>query len=184
MGRRTRLIAWESVPARFAVWHDKSHFVGHGPSPRRHRSRPTPVGSSEGDGCNRWATSGNIHCSPVLPSGRVTAGPTFRVLGPLEVTVDGTSLDLGGPRQVALLAMLLIHANRAVSTDVLLTEVWGEAGGSVKRLSVAVARLRKALAPAQVDGAIVVRTVRSGYLLSVEPGTIDADAFEANVAKR
>src|SRR2546423_11486858 len=41
----------------------------------------------------------------------------FRILGPLEVTSDGRALDLGGHKQRTLLALLLLQANRVVSSD-------------------------------------------------------------------
>ncbi len=48
----------------------------------------------------------------------------FRVLGPLEVTSEGRLLDLGGAKQRALLAMLLLDANTVVSTDRLTDGLW------------------------------------------------------------
>ena len=54
-------------------------------------------------------------------------GMDFRLLGPLEVVDDGDrSLALGGAKQRALLAVLLLHANDVVSTERLVDEVWGE----------------------------------------------------------
>ena len=53
---------------------------------------------------------------------------TFGILGPVEVHDAERPLPLGGPRQLALLAVLLLHANRAVSSESLLEAVWGETG--------------------------------------------------------
>lgn len=50
----------------------------------------------------------------------------FGMLGPLEVVYRGRRIDLGRPEQRALLALLLIHANRVVSLDRLIDELWGE----------------------------------------------------------
>ena len=50
----------------------------------------------------------------------------FRLLGPLEVRNAGRSLALGGRKQRTLLAILLLHANEAVSDDVLSEGLWGE----------------------------------------------------------
>ena len=50
----------------------------------------------------------------------------YRLLGPLEVTVDGTAVDLGGLKQRALLAVLLLHVNQPVHRDVLVDQLWGE----------------------------------------------------------
>ena len=49
----------------------------------------------------------------------------YRVLGPFEVLEDGRRrLELGGPRQRALLTLLLFHANEVVSVDRLMEELW------------------------------------------------------------
>ncbi len=48
----------------------------------------------------------------------------FRILGPLEVREGGRALELGGARQRALLALLLLSANEVVSSDRLLDELW------------------------------------------------------------
>ena len=50
----------------------------------------------------------------------------FRILGPLEVlAAGGRSVPLGGPKQRALLAVLLVHVNQVISTDRLIDELWG-----------------------------------------------------------
>ena len=48
----------------------------------------------------------------------------YRVLGPLQASVDGRVLELGGPRQRALLALLLVEAGRPVSAGRLAEELW------------------------------------------------------------
>jgi DNA-binding SARP family transcriptional activator len=50
----------------------------------------------------------------------------FRILGPLEVVEHDQSVVLGGPKQRALLAVLLLHRGEVLSTDRLIDEVWGE----------------------------------------------------------
>ena len=50
----------------------------------------------------------------------------YRVLGPLEVLSDGRPLPLGGPKQRAVLAILVLEANEVVSADRLIAGVWGE----------------------------------------------------------
>jgi DNA-binding SARP family transcriptional activator len=52
--------------------------------------------------------------------------PQFRLLGPLEAAVDGEPVTLGGQKQRALLATLLLESNRIVSGDRLIDAVWGE----------------------------------------------------------
>src|ERR671922_2195261 len=48
----------------------------------------------------------------------------FRILGPLEVREEGRVLKLGGSKQRALLASLLLHASEVVSRDRLIDELW------------------------------------------------------------
>ena len=51
----------------------------------------------------------------------------FRILGPLEVLdAQGRRLALGGPKQRALLAVLLLHAGQVVAVERLVDELWGE----------------------------------------------------------
>jgi predicted ATPase/DNA-binding SARP family transcriptional activator len=93
-------------------------------------------------------------------------------------------LPLGGPRQVSLLAFLLVNANRPVSSDALIDAVWGpERSGADQRLRVAIARLRRALEPQNKAGGSALETVGGGYLLSVEPGELDAEVFAVGVAE-
>ena len=106
----------------------------------------------------------------------------FGILGPIELTDGEKHLPVGAPRQVALLAFLLLHANRAVSADQLIDGLWGEhAGRSIKRLHTSVARLRKTLDINGSDGGPALKTVTGGYLLAVAPGALDADIFQAGL---
>ena len=50
----------------------------------------------------------------------------FRILGPLEVSEAGRSLPLGGSKQRALLALLLLSPNEPVSIDGLIEDIWTE----------------------------------------------------------
>ena len=50
----------------------------------------------------------------------------FRILGPLEAGVDGSAVQLGGPRQRAVLAILLAQANEVVPVERLIDGVWDE----------------------------------------------------------
>jgi DNA-binding SARP family transcriptional activator len=47
----------------------------------------------------------------------------FRVLGPIEVIEDGRRLQVASGRQLALLGLLLIHANRPISADRIIDEL-------------------------------------------------------------
>jgi YVTN family beta-propeller protein len=111
-------------------------------------------------------------------------GLEFRILGPLEVRADGVAMPMGGPRQRALLALLLLSANRAVSRDRLIEELMLDPPGekAARALTVQVSRLRKALA--SIDGTDS-RLVASppGYMLQVGPGELDLDTFERLLAE-
>ena len=71
----------------------------------------------------------------------------FSLLGPLEAFDDGRAVALGGNKQRALLALLLLHANETLSTDRLIDDLWGERppGSAAKAVQVHVHRLRKTL---------------------------------------
>ncbi len=99
----------------------------------------------------------------------------FRILGPLEVEGDDGPLVLGGQRQRALLAVLLLHAGRVVPNDRLVYELWGEHPPSsvANSLQNAVSQLRKVL------GAETLQTRAPGYVLAIESDRIDAGRFEA-----
>jgi len=55
-----------------------------------------------------------------------TAGIEYRLLGAIEVGVNGHVLDIGGQKQRALLAILVLSANKPVSRDVLVDRLWGQ----------------------------------------------------------
>jgi WD40 repeat protein/DNA-binding SARP family transcriptional activator len=115
----------------------------------------------------------------------------YRILGPLEVSDDGRRVGLGGDKQRALLAILLLHANEVVSSDRLIDDLWRESPppSAVRTLQAYVSRLRKALgangaasvAPGgngsagSANGALLTRG--HGYLLRVAPGDLDLDRF-------
>jgi DNA-binding SARP family transcriptional activator/ABC-type transport system substrate-binding protein/DNA-binding beta-propeller fold protein YncE len=104
----------------------------------------------------------------------------FRLLGPLEVCRDGEQLVLGGPKQRAVLAILVLHANEVVPRGRLLADVWGErAPESEHSLDVHISRLRKTLTPVG-EGEVLIRRGR-GYLLRVEAGSLDLVRFEQQI---
>lgn len=105
----------------------------------------------------------------------------FSILGPVEVWAQERRVDLGGSRQLTLLTLLVLHANRAVSNDSLIDGVWGSAGaGAEKRLQMAITRLRKQLEEAE-NGERRLRTVGAGYLLAIAHAELDADMFGVGV---
>jgi WD40 repeat protein/DNA-binding SARP family transcriptional activator/energy-coupling factor transporter ATP-binding protein EcfA2 len=115
----------------------------------------------------------------VMSSGRLR----FRILGPLAAFSDEKALQVGGPKLRALLALLLLSANRVVSRERLLAELFVELNpnSADHALRNQISRLRKVLA---VAGAEPPRLVARppGYLLRVEPGELDLEEFERLVA--
>jgi YVTN family beta-propeller protein len=102
----------------------------------------------------------------------------FRILGPLEVVDQERPVRLGGPKQRALLAILLLRRGEVVSSDRLIDQLWGERppATAAKTLQGYVSHLRKAI------GDEVLLTRGGGYLLTTSPDQVDADRFEAIVA--
>src|SRR6266545_1120575 len=98
----------------------------------------------------------------------------FRILGPLEVCDEVQVLSLGGAKQRALLAILLLHANEVVSVERLLDDLWGErqpTSGS-KALHVYVSQLRKLVG----DDRVLTRA--PGYALRLDPDELDLTRFQ------
>jgi DNA-binding SARP family transcriptional activator/ABC-type transport system substrate-binding protein len=93
-----------------------------------------------------------------------------RILGRLEVLVDGRAVQLPSRRERALLGVLLLHLGDVVSVDALIDSVWGEPAPASARHMVHeyVSRLRGTLG----DAAIATRA--PGY--AVERGTCELDA--------
>jgi len=106
----------------------------------------------------------------------------FLVLGPLEVRRNGRPLAMYGPKQRALLAILLLHANEVVSTDRLIDELWGDDAPRTRAaaLQMRVSALRKVLqGRGQRESPSDLLVTRApGYLLRVEPDKLDAARFE------
>ena len=110
----------------------------------------------------------------------------FRILGPLEVLDEGGAIALGGSKQRALLALLLLHVNETLSTDRLIDELWGERppANAAKTVQMQIVRLRKALAGQAGDGpAELVVTRERGYELRLDPDRVDSHRFERLVAE-
>ena len=104
------------------------------------------------------------------------------VLGPVQATVAGRPIALGGGKPRALLAMLALNAGSSVSAARLIDGLWGERPPATasKLVQVYVSQLGKALA-ASADGAQIV-TRRHGYELRVGAGAVDAERFERLLA--
>jgi DNA-binding SARP family transcriptional activator len=98
----------------------------------------------------------------------------IRILGPFHLEDKSRPIAIAGARQLAVLAALVLHANKVMHSDQLLVELWGEDSpqGAVNALQAAISRLRKVL-PA---GRLI--TVAPGYMLRVFPAELDAAQFE------
>jgi len=101
----------------------------------------------------------------------------FRVLGPLEVQVDGSWSGISAPKWRTVLAVLLLQANQVVSTDQLITEVWPDEAPAraTNLISVYVHRLRKLMG--DPDGTMLVTRAPGGYQLLAAAADIDAGRF-------
>jgi hypothetical protein len=86
----------------------------------------------------------------------------FKVLGPLEVRRDGSTVPLPRGKPLALLAMLLLHANEPVPAERLALALWGDEApaGAVRTVQVYVSRLRRAL-----DDETLLATTPAGAVL-------------------
>jgi len=106
----------------------------------------------------------------------------FAVLGPVETTIGGKPIALGGSKQRALLAILLLNANHVVSTERLIELLWGEEPpeSAINTLQVRVSQLRRALEPLRSSGtaARVLQSRPSGYVLVLEPEQVDLERFQ------
>ncbi len=111
---------------------------------------------------------------------RFTTPLDFRVLGPLQVASNGTVLPLGGTKQRAVLALLLLRANEVVSLDRLIDELWGESppDSAANIVQGYVSHLRKTLEPGRERGKHELLVSRQpGYMLRIQRGQYDADRF-------
>lgn len=106
----------------------------------------------------------------------------FNLLGPLEVLDGGSPLALGGPKQRALLALLLIHAGEVVSVDRISEDLWGDRPPKTAQTSlhVYVSHLRKLLEPERGKGeaASLLASRSPGYVLDLDPEQRDLTRFE------
>src|SRR5215216_7697036 len=106
----------------------------------------------------------------------------IRGLGPLEASIDDQPVAIGGAKQRAVVAMLGLEANRAVTADRLIEGLWGELPppSAAKMVQNYVWRLRKVLAGD--DGAEII-TRRSAYELRIDRELVDACRLERVVSE-
>ncbi|MEU1873962.1 DNA-binding SARP family transcriptional activator [Streptomyces ambofaciens] len=114
----------------------------------------------------------------------IESGLDFRILGPLDVRLNGQGLTVGGPRQRAVLSALLLSANQVVSCDSLIEKVWNGRPPRTARTQVAIciATLRKVFRGAGWDEETIT-TAAPGYMLSLVGHSLDSLRFEQLVAR-
>jgi DNA-binding SARP family transcriptional activator/class 3 adenylate cyclase len=103
----------------------------------------------------------------------------LRILGPLEVVINGQAVTIAARKERELLAALAVRANHVVAVDRLVDVMWGEdpPRTNAKTLQTYVGKLRRAL------GETSITTRPPGYSLRVEPDELDADRFERLVER-
>ena len=99
----------------------------------------------------------------------------FRLLGPLEAFAGPAQVQIAAGKQRALLAILLLHANRTVSREQIVDALWGEEvpDSAQKMVQIHVSQLRKALPEPRLQ------TSPPGYLLEVGDEELDLDSLRA-----
>lgn len=107
----------------------------------------------------------------------------FAVLGPLEVRRAGSPVPAGGPREHAVLAMLLLADGNVVTVDRLVEAAWEDLArpGTVKLLRNCVSGLRRGLAAAGGPAA-PIETTATGYRLRPKDYRLDAREFRQQAA--
>ena len=106
----------------------------------------------------------------------------FRILGPLEVAGDAGAIKLGGPRQRAVLTILLLRANQVVPVEQIADDLYGDSvpATAVAQVQDHVSQLRKLFGQKRgvQAGESILETRARGYVLRVEPDQLDAFQFE------
>jgi DNA-binding SARP family transcriptional activator len=105
-------------------------------------------------------------------------GIEFRILGPLEVLKEGVLLEVSAPREQALLAMLILEANKVVPISRLIDSMWDGFPPQTARnqVQICVSRLRRGFG--SVDDCSLIRTRTPGYQIHVTAQMVDAIRFE------
>jgi predicted ATPase/DNA-binding SARP family transcriptional activator len=108
---------------------------------------------------------------------------TLRLLGPMQVHVDGVPVAIGGPRRRSLLAYLVVHRETPVPAERIIAELWGPDAedGARHSLQTYVSALRRLLEHPTCP--VTITHDASGYRLVTSGMTIDVDRFEAAAAR-
>ncbi|MFJ4783904.1 AfsR/SARP family transcriptional regulator [Streptomyces sp. NPDC088794] len=111
----------------------------------------------------------------------------LRLLGPVEFSVEGRTVEVGPPQRRAVLAALAVDAGRPVATDVLIKRVWGAEPpeGARRALHAHIARIRRLCEETDDAGHSRLRLMRrsGGYLLEARPDQVDIHLFRQSVGR-
>lgn len=109
----------------------------------------------------------------------MASSSVFALLGPFQMTVGDTPVALGTPKQRAVLAALVLHRNRPVTTDALIDAVWGEGAPPEARASLHayVSNLRRLMRTAGADERRLLEKASPGYRLTVADDAVDLGRF-------
>lgn len=110
----------------------------------------------------------------------------YEILGPVRVIDNGETIDIGSRKQRTLLALLVVNANRVVTTERIIDELWpNDADGHENALWVYISRLRSLLDPerSRHGGAQTLQTKSHGYVLNVAANSVDSHRFESVVSE-
>ena len=113
--------------------------------------------------------------------GRAVTGAEFRLLGALQLRIDGAPVKLPGAAERGLLALLLLSAGRTVAASSLIDRLWSESAlpaDPLNALQLRVSKLRRSLAAQDLD--VIVRDA-SGYRADVDPDRVDLHRFASRV---
>lgn len=111
----------------------------------------------------------------------MSSGLDFGVLGPLQLSVHGTPVALGTPKQRAVLAMLVMNRNRPISSDALVGAAWEQFPPPEPKASLHsyISNLRKLISGGGPDGRMILASAPPGYRLTVTDDGCDLGRFVA-----
>jgi SARP family transcriptional regulator, regulator of embCAB operon len=134
--------------------------------------------------CGCYGCGGGLMTATSLRTGRddATDGDAvqFGVLGPLQMSIGSALVPLGTPKQRAVLAVLIVNANRPVDIDVLIGAAWNQRppAGARATLHAYISNLRRLMSSAGIDRALLA-SAPPGYRLAIGQDQYDLGRFRA-----
>jgi SARP family transcriptional regulator, regulator of embCAB operon len=125
-----------------------------------------------------WSLNGGGLMSARGDDAPIEDAADFGILGPLQMSVGGTLVPLGTPKQRAVLAVMVINANRPVRIDTLIDSAWDRRppDGARTTLHAYVSNLRRLMRGAGIDPAILA-SAPPGYRLAIADNQYDLGRF-------